>query len=105
MVCDVAPGDGLWARACTELDKPCVSVAFNATHEKLVSQTLVNFIVTKTGTSGHRLFEPTFNDDLHRLFNELFAVNAAVATPASSQHDDFASDDEMRSAITDSVGA
>ena len=103
MFCDVSPGDGLWARACVELGKPCVSVVFNATHEQVVSQSLVNSIVTKMGTQGHRLFEATMNDDLHGLFSQLFAVHTQVATPA--QQDEFASDDEMNRAILDGDGA
>ena len=97
-VVDLSVGHGFGARACSELERPCISVTFNDMHTEFVTRALDEYLIKKMGTQGHRLFLSQLQPDVHRAFACLFKP---LDRGVGSDDRGFESDDEFRANVLD----
>ena len=71
-VADLAPGHGVWSRACSDLERPCINLTWNTMHTEFATRALDSFLITKMATQGQRLFVSDLKADVHRIYAALF---------------------------------
>ena len=95
-VLDLSPSHGQFARAAIDLEVRIISVTFNPTHTGFLLRAIDAYLLTKMGTTGHRLFKSDLTADIHELYSHLFKENGPVEFPP-----DFDSDDELCAAFSE----